>query len=127
MDARFNFGRFLAVALFCATMLVGGETWSRTIAGEGRLIVQRSGNFGLELGLRVWIDGRDMGTVTQNRLYNHLLPAGRHVITATSVPNIRNYPPASAALTVQPGETYIFTALWLQEGGLVLRRAQFVQ
>lgn len=78
----------------------------------GRLIVLRSPNFGWNIVLNLKIDGRTVGNVVQGRRYDHLVPAGRHVLTVSAVPNSYNYEPASITLNARPGKTYVFTALW---------------
>jgi hypothetical protein len=78
----------------------------------GRLIVLRAPNFGWNIVLNIQIDGRTVANVVQGRRYDHFLPAGRHVLTVSAVPNSYNYEPTSTALNVRPGKTYVFTALW---------------
>jgi hypothetical protein len=79
---------------------------------DGRLIVMRAPNFGWNIVLNLQIDGRTVANVVQGRRYDHFLPAGRHVLTVSAVPNSYNYEPTSTALNIRPGKTYVFTALW---------------
>ena len=73
----------------------------------GRLIVLRTANFGWNLALNLKIDGRTAANIVQGGRYDDFLPAGRHVLTVSAVPN---YQPTSTVLNVQHGQTYVFTA-----------------
>jgi hypothetical protein len=86
----------------------------------GRLIVLRAPNFGWNLALNIQIDGRTVANVVQGRRYDHLVPAGRHVLTASAVPNYNAYQPTSTVLNVRPGQTYVFTAVWRDTDSVVL-------
>ena len=86
----------------------------------GRLIVLRAPNFGWNLALHLQIDGRTAANVVQARRYDHFLPAGRHVLTASAVPNYYFYQPTSTVLNVRPGQTYVFTAIWQDTDRVVL-------
>src|SRR5882724_10602180 len=86
----------------------------------GRLIVLRTPNFGWNLALHLQIDGRTAANVVQGRRYDHFLPAGRHVLTASAVPNYYFYQPTSTVLNVRPGQTYVFTAIWQDTDRVVL-------
>jgi hypothetical protein len=69
----------------------------------GRLIVLRAPNFGWNLVLNLQIDGRTVANVVQGRRYDHSVPAGRHVLTVSAVPNYYSYQPTSTVLNVRPG------------------------
>ena len=73
----------------------------------GRLIVSRAANFGWNLALNLKIDGKTAGNIVQGRRYDDFVPAGRHVLTVSAVPN---YQPTSTVLIVENGQTYVFTA-----------------
>ena len=73
----------------------------------GRLIVLRTANFGWNLALNLKIDGRTAANIVQGGRYDDFVPAGRHVLTVSAVPN---YQPTSTVLNVQHGQTYVFTA-----------------
>ena len=51
-------------------------------------MVIRAPNFGWNLAANLKIDGRTVGNVVQGRRYDHLIPAGRHVLTVSAVPNV---------------------------------------
>jgi len=86
----------------------------------GRLVVLRSPNFGWNLALNLQIDGRTAANLVQGRRYDHFVPAGRHVLTVSAVPSYNSYAPTSTVLNVQPGQTYVFTAVWRDTDTIVL-------
>jgi hypothetical protein len=73
----------------------------------GRLIVLRPPNFGWNLAVNLKIDGRTAANIVQGRRYDDFVPAGRHMLTVSAVPN---YQPTSTVLNVEDGQTYVFTA-----------------
>jgi len=73
----------------------------------GRLIVLRAANFGWNLALNIKIDGKTAANIVQGRRYDEFVPAGRHKLTVSAVPN---YQPTSTVLIVKDGQTYVFTA-----------------
>jgi hypothetical protein len=100
--------RFVVILVF-----VSGVSF-RTAAGQptGRLIVIRTANFGWNIAAGLKIDGRTVANIVQGRRYNHRVPAGRHVLTVSAVPNNDLREPSSIVVNVRPGGTYIFTAVW---------------
>src|SRR5215472_7109925 len=83
----------------------------------GRLIVLRAPNFGWNLALNLKIDGRTAANIVQGRRYDHFVPAGRHMLTVSAVPN---YQPTSTVLNVRRGQTYVFTAIRQNTDSVVL-------
>jgi len=83
----------------------------------GRLIVLRAPNFGWNLALNLKIDGRTAASIVQGRRYDDFVPAGRHMLTVSAVPN---YQPTSTVLNVRPGQTYVFTAIRQNTDSVVL-------
>ena len=79
---------------------------------DSRLIVIRAANFGWNVAVNLKIDGQTVANIVQGRSYDHRIPAGRHVLTITAVPNVVLGYPTSNTVNVRPGGTYIFTALW---------------
>src|SRR2546430_9256475 len=63
----------------------------------GRLIVLRAPNFGWNLALNLKIDGRTAANIVQGGRYDDFVPAGRHMLTVSVVPNYR---PTSTVLNV---------------------------
>ena len=74
---------------------------------DGRLIVLRAPNFGWNMALNLKIDGRVAANIVQGGRYDQFVPAGRHMLTVSAVPN---YQPTSTVLNVRRGQMYVFTA-----------------
>src|SRR5262249_44703392 len=84
----------------------------------GRLIVLRAPNFGWNMALNLKIDGRTAANIVQGgSRYDQFVPAGRHTLTVSAVPNYRL---TSTVLNVQPGQTYVFTATRQNTDSVVL-------
>jgi hypothetical protein len=110
-----------ATRLFLILVFVGVVLVETAGAQQGgRLVVLRTPNFGWNLALNLKIDGRTAANVVQGRRYDHFLPAGRHVLTVSAVPNYYFYQPTSTVLNVRPGQTYVFTAIWQDSDRIVL-------
>jgi len=67
-----------------------------------RLIVIRAANFGWNVAVNLKIDGQTVANIVQGRRYDHRIPAGRHVLTITAVPNVVLGYPTSITLNVRP-------------------------
>ena len=100
--------RFLPILILFSAVSLGNAA----AQPGGRLIVLRAANFGWNLAVNLKIDGRTVANIVQGRRYNHFVPAGRHVLTVSAVPNTELRQPTSIIVNVRPGGTYIFTALW---------------
>jgi len=88
-------------------------TPSPTPTGKtARLIVQRAPNFGSDLFIRLTIDGKRIADIPRNQHYGGFVSAGRHTVTALSLPNTEARRPTSVALIAKAGKVYIFTASW---------------
>ena len=100
--------RFLLILIFFSALSLADA------AGQagGRLIVIRVANFGWNIAAGLKIDGRTVANIVQGRRYDHIIPAGRHVLTVSAVPNNDLRDPSSVVVNVRPGGTYIFTAVW---------------
>jgi tetratricopeptide (TPR) repeat protein len=83
----------------------------------GRLIVLRAPNFGWNFALNLRIDGKTAANIVQGGRYDDSVPAGRHMLTVSTV---SNYRPTSMVLNVQHGQTYIFTAMRQNTDSVVL-------
>jgi hypothetical protein len=90
----------------------------------GRLIVQRSANFGSSQVLRVSIDGKKVADVPRNQHYGDLVTVGRHSVSVLAFPSIRPGRATSIRLTVKTGKVYIYTAGWNADR-LVLQPSTF--
>jgi len=91
----------------------------------GRLIVMRAPNFGWNVVLNLKIDGRTVANVVQGRRYDHVLTAGRHVLTVSAAPNSYYSEPTSTVLNVHSGRTYVFTGAWDGSNRVVLIPSAF--
>lgn len=99
--------------LFLILIVFSGVSAANAAAKPGgRLIVIRAANFGWNIAVNLKMDGRTIANIVQGRRYDHRIPSGRHVLTIAAVPNLTRSQPGSITLNVQPGGTYIFTALW---------------
>ena len=87
---------------------------------DGRLIVLRAPNFGWNLALNLKIDGRTAANIVRGRSYDQFVPAGRHMLTVSTVPNYYVYQPTSTVLNVRSGQTYVFTATRQNTDSVVL-------
>jgi hypothetical protein len=105
--------RYTSATLFLILVFVCIASIGTAIAQSGgRLIVLRAPNFGENLVLNLQIDGRTAANVVMGRRYDHFIPAGRHVLTVSAVPNHYFYEPTSTVLNARPGRTYVFMAMW---------------
>ena len=84
--------------------------------------MQRAPNFGTDLAVHLSIDGREVADIVRDRRYDGFISAGHHVLSVVALPNIELRRPTSLRLTVQPGHTYVFTAVW-ESDRVVLRRS----
>jgi hypothetical protein len=108
--------KLFLILVFVGVVLIG----TASAQPGGRLIVLRAPNFGWNLAVNLKIDGRTAANVVQGRRYDHFVPAGRHVLTVSAVPNNYFYQPISTVLNVRPGQTYVFTAIWQDSNRVVL-------
>ena len=117
MKSRYAYAsKFFLILVFVGVASIG------TVAAQpgGRLIVLRTPNFGWNLALNLKIDGKTVANIVQGRRYDHFVPAGRHVLTVSAVPNNYFYQPISTVLNVGAGQTYVFTATWQDSNRVVL-------
>ena len=104
------------LGLACAGLIFTGCATNQATApipaNSGHLIVTRVANFGSNLSLVVSVDGKDVGSFTEGRNYSGYLPAGQHSLTVRAEPNRGGVGPGRKTLTVQAGQTYVYTAAW---------------
>ena len=100
--------RFFVTVVFLSAVSLGNAA----AHPGGRLIVIRAANFGWNLAAGLKIDGRTVANIVQGRRYDHVIPAGRHVLTVSAVPNNDLRARSSITVNVRSGGTYIFTAVW---------------
>jgi hypothetical protein len=113
-------------SLVCACLISAGcatQPGAATAAppNSGHVLIYRVANFGDDLSLIVSVDGKDVGAFTEGRNYDGYLPAGQHRLTVRVDPNRVGTRPGRKMLTVQAGQTYVYTAAW-SGGNLVLVR-----
>jgi len=101
------------IAAVVSLFLIGAAA---SFAAEGgRLMVKRAANFGERVSLSLSVDGKEVARLVQGRNYDGFLAPGRHVISATVVPNMVYSPVWQKEINVQAGQTYSFTAGWQGE------------
>jgi hypothetical protein len=104
------------LSLACAGLIFTGCATNQATApipaNSGHVLIYRVANFGEHLALVVSVDGKDAGSFTEGRNYSGYLPAGQHTLMARVDPNQGNIRPARTTLTVQAGQTYVYTAAW---------------
>jgi len=113
-----------AVLSGCGT--IAGDSPALTVAtttataDSGTLVIKRAPNMGTGLFLDVAVDGKRVGIVRIGQRYSGPLPAGPHEISVLLCPNNLNLPPTEKKITVQPAQTYTFTACWRGETVVLL-------
>jgi hypothetical protein len=104
------------VSLVFAVLIFTGCATNQAAApippNSGHLLINRVANFGSDLSLVVFVDGKNMGGFTEGRNYSGYLPAGQHQIMVRVDPNPGGKRPGRKTLTVQAGQTYSYTAAW---------------
>jgi len=106
-----------SAAISASPAEAGPSTETAVAQPGGRLIVLRAPSFGWNLALNLKIDGKTAGNLVQGRRYDDFVPAGRHMLTVSAVPN---YQPTSVVLIVEDGQTYVFTATRRNTDSVVL-------
>jgi hypothetical protein len=108
-------------AIFISTVVQGGPPGGYLRSNHhfppGRLIVDRTPNFGWNLGFNLQIDGRPVTTLVQGHSYSTWLSAGPHVLTVIKVPAVGYTEPTSTTVNIQPGAEHLYVAMW--DSGLV--------
>ena len=106
------------LTLACAAIvLVSCETTGTGAAAaappnSGHVLIYRVANFGADMALVVSVDGKDVGSFSEGANYSGYLSAGQHRITVRAEPNRGGVGPGRKTLTVQAGQTYVYTAAW---------------
>ena len=111
MRSRHGFGgkALLILAFGCA---ISTGTIAQASSSPGRVVVKRDPGFGWNLGFQLQIDGRAVATLSRGRQYEGWLPAGRHLLTVRTVSYVGLPEATSTIVNVEPGSTYMFTAIW---------------
>ena len=121
MKSKHSFANVLVMLVFGCAIFIGtfaqgglphGYLRSNHHSSPGLLIIDRAPNFGWNLGYRLQIDGRSVGSIVQGHSYSTVLPAGTHVLTVTKVPASGYTAPTSTTVNIQPGAEHLFIATW---------------
>ena len=102
-----------AIALAPALVAAAGKPSPGAAAQNqeaGRLVIKRSAHLGTTL-VSLSIDGKQVATINFNASYDAPLAAGPHVITVFPIAGREHPQPYTTRITVQPGQTYSFTAV----------------
>ena len=86
-----------------------------------RLVIRRVANLGVNVIVRLSIDGKPAATLGYGHTYQGNLTPGRHVLAVVATRS-RSPIPWEMRLNAQSGQTYIFTAQGGPSGNLVLAR-----
>lgn len=106
------------LSLACAGLILsacettGPGAASAPPPNSGHVLIYRVANFGADMALVVSVDGKDVGSFSEGNNYSGYLPAGQHQITVRAEPNRGGVGPGRKTLTVQSGQTYVYTAAW---------------
>ena len=78
------------VSLACAGLIFTGCATNQATApipaNSGHLLINRVANFGSDLSLVVYVDGKNVGGFTEGRGYSGYLPAGQHRLPSALIP-----------------------------------------
>ena len=125
MSSKPYYIRLFILVLVCANFGGGAiEAQARDHHTSGRLIVQRSPDFGSNLVIRLSIDGERVANIPRDHRYDGFVPAGPHVLTLLALPNSPFRRPGSTRVIIQPGRTHLLTAGW-DADRLVLRPSSY--
>jgi hypothetical protein len=104
------------LSLACACLVAGCATQPGAATApppnSGHVLIYRVANFGADMALVVSVDGKDVGSFSEGANYSGYLPAGQHRLTVRAEPNRGGVGPGRKTLTVQAGQTYVYTAAW---------------
>ena len=113
----------MSVCAFAAGNSITAQEVTTNSGKPARLVVNRSANFGVDESVDLLVDGKTVAVLAYNQSYDAPLSAGKHVLSISTNP--KAYPqalkPQPLTLTVEPGKTYTFTAVWpdTERAGLV--------
>ena len=119
MKSKYRFARnvllmlIFGCAMFISTLAQGGAGYLRSNhVPPGRLTIDRTANFGWNLGFHLQIDGRPVANVVQGRSYSTWLSPGPHVLTVLRCRLTGYTEPTSTTVNVQPGAEHLYQAVW---------------
>jgi hypothetical protein len=110
--------KLVMIAIACSsaasTVIQAQEPKENSVSGDNaRLVVTRAANFGTFEFVNLFVDGVQVANLGFNQTYDAILPPGQHVISMTTKPDIDVNTPSPIYLSARPGETYSFTAIWI--------------
>jgi hypothetical protein len=120
---------FIAINIAAPTPVQAGSgaEYSRSeLMGNSGLAIFRAADFGLELGLSIYIDGIPITTLARGEGYRAIIRPGPHRLTVTDTPSPygkTNW--THRTVKFEPGQNYSFTAIWdvqyitIEDGGYV--------
>ena len=120
MHLKSGFVRVLAILAFAIAICSTSQAAQPSSTGSGRLVVQRSPAFGSKEFLQLSIDGK-VHNIAPGSRYDQPISAGHHVLTVDTPKN--RHQPTSVSITVDPGQTYAFTATRETDQGVSLKRS----
>ena len=107
MNLKSVFVRVFAILAFAIAICWSSQAAQPSSTGSGRLVVQRSPAIGNSTLLKLSIDG-EVHNIGPGSIYDQPISAGHHVVIVDTPTN--EHQPTSMSLTVEPGQTYAFTA-----------------
>lgn len=129
----YNYSTCSAILLFMLSLFFSAFVGDQATAADSRsahavapsqaparLVIRRMPNLGVNVIVRLWIDGQSAGSIGYGHTYRGSLTPGRHVIAVQASPRARSPIPWTMPLNVQSGQTYVFTATGSPSGNLVL-------
>jgi hypothetical protein len=109
--------RLVILALACAIVALAdigapASLLARGTQGGGRLIVQRTSNFGTRMYLNLEVDGVQVASLGLAQHYEGVLSPGPHTLTVIGLPNQFHQSPTKVQVNVESGQTYAFIGAW---------------
>jgi len=115
---------WLFVSAFVSGQVLGADPRSpHAVApsqAPARLIIRRNPNLGVNVIVRLWIDGQPAGSIGYGHTFEGFLAPGHHVLAVLASPSPRWPIPWQLPVAVRSGETYGFTAVTDGSGTLIL-------
>jgi hypothetical protein len=121
MNSKSGFVRVLVIVAFAIAICWSSQAAQPSSTDNGRLVVQRSPTIGSRELLRLSIDG-EVHNIGPGSRYDQPISAGQHVLVVDTPSN--QHQPTSTSFTVEPGQTYAFTATRGSDQGVSLQRSR---
>ena len=118
---QFRSAKLLMIAVACivaAGLTVNAGSYSDESAlgrNNARFVVRRAADFGVDIQLKIFIDGIQVSSLAINEGYEALVRPGPHVLSVATTPSFTDATKtAFRRITMRPGHNYTFTALWVE-------------